>query len=544
MSDTMKNRSTRSQYTAFLVFFLSLFGSATLFAQDNPNLSRAKLKELILKERFVEATETLRKIEKDPELSKGERVYYYLMKSDYFRATNRTDSSGRYLLLAKKSIQPRMSDTLIALVEFELGTWYIGNNDTYNSYKNYKSAMHRFDKANNLDWYTKAAGNYGILSFMRGDTTEALQTFRMILARSELEGDMLNSAIVHQNLGRFFLGIQELDSASFHFHASIGTQKLTRESNYLPNSYRGLAEVAMVKGEVSEAIKYYEIAKTLYIDLAAKVELVDVTVLLKDIYKDLGNNEKALEYSERIIELRAELYEENRARSIGVTQAELHDLEKTAKIRDLRTGIELERSRTLSVLAAGFGVLLLLVFVFVKWRDLRVQRALEMEAYESKEQVNQLEKDQLRHELMLKKKALTAESLRLIEKNEQIQLLREKMGELSKSLPEKYADQLNTLSATFRSLLRVEHSWEEFLLYFKEVHPDVHRVFDDLSPRLTLKEKRLLSLIYLELNTKEISKIAGISPDSVKKARTRLRKKLSLEESDSIRMFITGLMVR
>lgn len=541
MSDKLNIRVIRFNLTPILFFCFTLMVYLPSLAQTPTPLSRSSLKKLLNKQQFVEASETLSNIKKRKTLSADEKVYFYLMQSDYFLATNRIDSSGRYIQLAKKSIRPTMPDSLIALVDFELGMWHTKVNDYKNSYTYFKSSMYHFDKADNTEWYIKAVGNFGILSFLQGDTVGALHAFRKILHRSEKRNDRVNSAIVHQNLGRFFMNIGELDSSMYHYQRCIAINDTNRR-DCVANSYMGLGDLAMQRNDVRLAITKYNKAFALYQKLKLKHELENLAFRMKNMYKESGNMTQALKYAEIYSDLKEEIYQDDRAKSIGITQAELMDLEKNSKILALRSGLELEKSKTWFFMLAGLLVLFILAFVFVKWKDQRKQSALIAETYSHKERINQMENEKLRHELELGKKALTAESLRLIEKNDQIQLLRNKMGELSDRLPDKYADELNTLGTTFRSLLRVEHSWEEFLLYFKEVHPDAHRVFDGFEPNLTLKEKRLLSLIYLELNTKEISKITGISPDSVKKARTRLRKKLSLDENDSFRLYITGLM--
>jgi DNA-binding CsgD family transcriptional regulator len=58
-------------------------------------------------------------------------------------------------------------------------------------------------------------------------------------------------------------------------------------------------------------------------------------------------------------------------------------------------------------------------------------------------------------------------------------------------------------------------------------------------PDLNSNDLRLCALLKLNLDTKEIATIMDISPESVKVARSRLRKKLQLETSDNLSSFIT-----
>ena len=66
------------------------------------------------------------------------------------------------------------------------------------------------------------------------------------------------------------------------------------------------------------------------------------------------------------------------------------------------------------------------------------------------------------------------------------------------------------------------------------MHPDFFRSLAAVCPELGPKERKLCALIRLNLNIKEAAAILGISPDSVKTARHRLRKKLNMGSEESI----------
>ena len=76
-----------------------------------------------------------------------------------------------------------------------------------------------------------------------------------------------------------------------------------------------------------------------------------------------------------------------------------------------------------------------------------------------------------------------------------------------------------------QSVILTEENWLEFKGLFEKVFPnffsDLSQYYDDLNPA----EVRLLALQRLELPTKDMANMLGISTDSIKKARYRLRKK-------------------
>jgi len=78
-----------------------------------------------------------------------------------------------------------------------------------------------------------------------------------------------------------------------------------------------------------------------------------------------------------------------------------------------------------------------------------------------------------------------------------------------------------------------EKIWEEFEMRFHNVHNDFYDKLNAVFPGLSINEKRLCSFLRLNMTTKEISSITGQTPKSIEMARTRLRKKLNLTNSET-----------
>ena len=77
-----------------------------------------------------------------------------------------------------------------------------------------------------------------------------------------------------------------------------------------------------------------------------------------------------------------------------------------------------------------------------------------------------------------------------------------------------------------------------FKIYFEKVYPDYLLRLRNAYPSLTEAEERLFLFIKLKLTNKEASAILGISADSVKKTRTRLRKRLVLTDKADLDEFV------
>ncbi len=75
-------------------------------------------------------------------------------------------------------------------------------------------------------------------------------------------------------------------------------------------------------------------------------------------------------------------------------------------------------------------------------------------------------------------------------------------------------------------VLELEHGNKSFQLLLQRIYP-----------QLTPYDLRLCTYLKANLSTKEIAHILNITPDSVKKAKHRLRKKLAFSSYDSWTQF-------
>ncbi|MGI6479137.1 MAG: tetratricopeptide repeat protein [Salinivirgaceae bacterium] len=90
----------------------------------------------------------------------------------------------------------------------------------------------------------------------------------------------------------------------------------------------------------------------------------------------------------------------------------------------------------------------------------------------------------------------------------------------------------NAVDITIRDLkgLIDNGSAKDFDYFFTQVHPDFYKKLQADFPDLTPNDLRLCAYIKSNLNVKEVAELTGVSADSVKTARSRLRKKLCITD--------------
>jgi DNA-binding CsgD family transcriptional regulator len=145
-----------------------------------------------------------------------------------------------------------------------------------------------------------------------------------------------------------------------------------------------------------------------------------------------------------------------------------------------------------------------------------------------------LQEIQLVQELEVKNKQLTSYSINFIRKNDLIEALKIDLDQLKKGPISGAGALLGGMNRLVEHSVHLDREWEEFRQHFEGVHKDFYKQLKDCYPDLTSHELKLCTLLKLSMNLKEAAAIMGISPESVKKARHRLRKKLGLSQNENL----------
>jgi len=141
--------------------------------------------------------------------------------------------------------------------------------------------------------------------------------------------------------------------------------------------------------------------------------------------------------------------------------------------------------------------------------------------------------------LNLKTKELIEHTLHMANKNKTLDNIKSKLeGVPMKVQNSKY---INDVVSTIEMDRKQDDFWEVFRIRFLELHLDFEEKIKAQFPKLTNSEMKFIALIKLNMSSKEIRNVLNISPEGVKKARYRLRKKMDLDPKDSLEQFIRNL---
>ena len=340
------------------------------------------------------------------------------------------------------------------------------------------------------------------------------------LPYAEALGDTVGVALIHNNIAVALESLDRNEEAITHL-------KIARAQLRLKSSEKRLAEIYTNFASNYGELENFKLHKT-YLDSALAVAekingkriIQEVYLGYSDYYYKKQDYKNSLDFFEKSTMIKDSISSAEIKKETAILELKYNYEKKQKQIAVLeKEGAENElRIRTMTL--TGVLVFLLLA-VFILFQRLKINKSRAIQ-------------NQLNAELEHKNKELTSYALNFIQKNELMNELTDKISELKKQSDTKAIKELNQMNGIINNSFRVDQDWENFKVMFEEIHGDFFFRLKTSCPDLGNAELRLCALLRLNMNLKESSKILGISSDSVKTARYRLRKKLGLQTEDNL----------
>lgn len=153
------------------------------------------------------------------------------------------------------------------------------------------------------------------------------------------------------------------------------------------------------------------------------------------------------------------------------------------------------------------------------------------------QEIARREIEQINQQLAIKTQAMTAMKIRMISNGQNLNSLVERLRALLPHTTDDGKEIVTDLISSVRTKT-LAINWDEFNHLFSQVHQSF---FANLALRFTdisAAERKLCGLLKLNMSTKEIAIIMNQSPDSVKKTKQRLKKKLNLSNDESLTQYL------
>ena len=338
-----------------------------------------------------------------------------------------------------------------------------------------------------------------------------------------------------QNYGDALVKMGKYDAAIDQFNAVLAVHKQNGDKPMTGIALVSLGKANRGLGEKKRAMAFYQQAFELSHQSGALSSLQAVTEEMHSLYKETGPSDSTLKY----LSLYNEYSEKQKLEEARLTLTH-QELLSNFRAREKKS---LFRQRMIFL---GYLFVALVSLAVASWLFIRTRRQLRQSNLakmnlELTRQRLELENDFLKSEVEHKNKELAATTLYSLQKNELIGGVVDRLLGQFKSKTPISQDAVRTIIRDLEQT-KDEKIWEEFEVNFSQVHADFYKKLNQINPELTPNERRLCAFLKLNMSTKEISAITGQTPHSIKIARTRLRKKFNLTNSDtSLLAFLSGI---
>ncbi|MEQ9307479.1 MAG: tetratricopeptide repeat protein, partial [Marinoscillum sp.] len=446
-----------------------------------------------------------------------------------------------------------------AKINVLLGKVYLRSGNQTQAFLFQHRAMQLFDVINDDFGKATVYGNLGHLYEKTHAYDSALFYQKKALTYYHAVGDSIGLADIHDNIGSIYEDLNLLEKARDHFQIALTINRKNDNHAAMVVNLNNIGDTYRKGKELSLALKYsaeaLELAESSHFNYQIKSACRD----LSKIYESLGKPALALRYLTRSYELTDDIFSEQIAAEIAKTQA-IYELEQKQQRITL---LEKEQSFNRSIVwLSSLGLMIFLtlgvmIFYQQKSKNVKKRKLLEAEADLAKIELENtqlseqklktdlenkiLKEDQLQHELDLKSKSLTKNALHMIQKNEFLHEIRSKLKELRKASPDLMDKRIKKLIKSIDYSFNLDDDWQEFETVFQQVHSQFFEKLKILYPNLSPAEVRLCAMIRLNLHSKDMSAIMGISQDSLRISRYRLRKKLGLSKGSNLYSFILNI---
>jgi len=445
------------------------------------------------------------------------RGYYTIALNETLKA---------YDLFALLENEIRMADAMNTMGTLERN---FSNLDKAIEYK--KEALITYEKENDTYYASEVYNDLGAMYMDKEDYKMAQQQFERGLALSRSVGFVSVEVTCLRNLGEVARLKKEYETAMKYFEESMQKTHSIKNLRKVAGLQNKIAQVYNETNRPNQALKILEPSISYSTESNSPSMLSFALSVRSDTYSLLGDHQAALQDFKDAEAISDSLFGVEQSRQAEEMRAQF-DLERKENQLQLQQNeiALLEQQETINgqqKLLLGLGLFFVLVlsgFGFYSFRQ-KIKR-------------NQVEKEIMDADLEHKKKELTTHALHLAKKNEVLVSLKEQVEALAQ---EKSTSNFREILNTINFDLKDEENWEYFTQYFEQVHKNFGKEVQQKYPEVTPNELRFMALLKMNLTSKEIANMLSITPDGVKKARQRLRKKMQLTPEDSLEAVVMSI---
>jgi len=354
-------------------------------------------------------------------------------------------------------------------------------------------------------------------------------TIALELGSKNMQGTVLN------NMGGMYYSAGQYDKAQEFYQRAFDIRGGEANANLRDRAAAmiNLGQSAVKSGQLSKAGPY--LFKGLQLGREIKAPDYERAALegLVDYYKAKNDFHIAVRYMDTLLVVRDSIFVTDSKSRVAEMEVQYETEKKEQEISLLK---EQNKVAQLQQLLWMGGCVLAAIIAVLSWYTFRNRRA----RINAEMAVIRKEQESIRNELMYKDRELVNMATYITEKNTFLEDMITTIDQID-TKSEDAQTQLKKLSPLIRENINISGSRDEFNAFMATVYGGFIRKLEERYPELTDYEKRLATLLRVNLSSKQIASVLNISPKSVDMSRYRLRKKMNLTSEQDLQNFLNTI---
>lgn len=364
--------------------------------------------------------------------------------------------------------------------------------------------------------YTNAA--IGRAYFIMDSTDKSIQYFKDAVGYAEQSGDNDVISVAYQNIGALYQEIGIYNQALDYIRLSL---RYNNEEKEIPRYHLNLAYIFSNMNE-NDSCSYYEnLLKNEIDSIEDQAMKTSIYYFLAKRAMDENDYESAYHYYKNFAEMDIEMLEERLQQNVLEIQKK-YDYEKVQNEYNVKL---LRKHRLLmsSLFVTLITGMLLYIQTKINLRKRKEELKMKDEILKFENEVLRLNEIKDDYKRNLEWKYMLVYSMTLMDRN--------------KSNSESHYKMIKG-----RIYHNSETAFDAILKIFNEEHPGLAEQIKEKYPTLSDTEYKVCLMALTPFTSQETADILGKSINTVNKARTNIRKKLEIEENESIEEAISDLL--
>jgi len=405
--------------------------------------------------------------------------------------------------------------------------------------------------------------NIGTSYFRKNDFDKALEYLYKALKIDQQLDNQFKIAIRYNEIANVFSTMGNYSkSIKFNLDALQILQSLNKKESQAI-VLKDLGGIYFETANYQLAVDYFNKSISISREIGSIANEMASYNMLAEVYEKKGDYRQAMDYHRKYDDLKDTIFNAQTHKQLANYRIRYETEKKEGENQMLKKDLLIKKRTQKTLIIIGALMLMSSVLLFfllrLKSQTLKQNRILyekdkklsilELEIREkeklhlqdkvfAEQQLNRLQKEKYNAEIQLKNRELVSSTLQLVNKNEVLTEIKNKIKHYDSEIPEN----------AFRDLIHLvnqntdfDQNWKRFRVEFEKLNPGFFDRIRHKYPDFSEQFIRLSAFLRIDLSTKEIAQLMNVSMAAVNKNRQRLRKKLKLEVEGDLSAFMKSL---